>query len=213
MRSMLKGALAIACVSLLAHAARAEESETHTYWKQFKEGSVNKDVWAALDGADPALCTAEINGSVVDLLWDEENSTIVLFVNGCEITDLVMDIDAQNRPVFHADWLSLSISRIRGFIDINDDGDIIIGWNQIGYESTRFQISEGELLVVAAAKCRCGGLGGTVYKTCADTDCDNPPVGCRRDGPVGSADTGYCEWKATSVIAPGNPGDPVVISN
>lgn len=213
MRSMLKGALAIACASLIAHAARADESAIQTYWKQFKEGNVNKDVWAALDAADPSLVTAELNDSLVELIWDAENSTLVLFIDGYEITDLIMDTDGQNRPVFHADWLSPSIARIRGFVDINDEGDIVLGWNQLGYESTRFQLSEGEVIIVAAAKCKCGGIGGTVYKACADTDCDNPPVGCRRNGPVGSTDSGYCEWKSTAVTGPANPGDQVTIAN
>jgi hypothetical protein len=213
MRSMLMGMLAVVCASLIAHNALADESAIHTYWKQFKQGDVNKDVWTALDSADPYLCFIELNNSEIEILWDDVNSTLVLYINGDEITDLVMDIDAENRPVFHADWLQPTIARIHGFVDINEDGDIIIGWTQLGHMSTRFQLSNGDTVVSAAAKCRCGGTLGTVYKTCADSDCDAAGTGCRRNGPPGAADTGFCEWKATTVVTPGNPSDPVVIQN
>lgn len=213
MRSMLRKFIAVACACVVANAAAADDNGIHAYWQQFKQGDVNDDVWAALDASEPYLFTAELNDDVVELLWDGENSVLVLYINEYEITDLVMDMDAQNRPVFHADWLSPSIARISGFVDINGDGDIIIGWNQLGYESTRFQLSNGEITVSAAAKCKCSGNVGTVYKTCTQTDCDNPPVGCRRNGPVGSADTGYCEWRGVAVVGPTEPGDPVIIMN
>ncbi|MBX3315929.1 MAG: hypothetical protein KF902_03585 [Phycisphaeraceae bacterium] len=212
MESMLRRIAALACTLMATCAARGE-SPIETYWRQFRDGNPAVSVWNVLDAREGVLTRVTINNADVDFLWDAMSASLVLYVDDELVADLVMSADADNRPVFHANWLSETVAAISGYIDLDEDSLLVIHWDEPGHESTRFAItSTGG--VTAAAKCRCGGIGGTVYKTCANSDCDNPPVGCRRNGPVGSADTGFCEWKATTVVQPVEPIEiPVVTAN
>lgn len=212
MKRLLKGTM-IALIGMLGGSvAHAGESAIQTYWRQFQVQDPVGSVWDELDARAGQLARVEINGSLIDFQWDADTSSVILVVDNEVITDLIMSVDAQDRPVFHADWLSESVASINGYIDIDEESRLVIHWDQIGEASTRFAItSTGG--VGSAEKCVCGGTKGTVYKDCQKEDCDAAGTGCRRDGPVGAADSGYCEWKRAVVVQPTEPGNSTVITN
>lgn len=199
MKNLFAVALAATGFILVAGPSHASESAIQAHWRQLRQDRPG-DIRAALDSRGIELFDLLIDGERVEMLWDRASATLVLFRDGEEVQDLIMDTDQQGRPVYEASWSSDERPIVTGTVDVSREGDLVITWTQEGFESVRIEL--GSRGGATMAKCRCGGIKGTVYKECKEDDCNAAGTGCRRDGPVGSADTGYCEWKAVDKASP-----------
>ncbi len=126
---------------------------------------------------------------------------------GSVIGDSATFAAADGRPEFAAAFDAQSgIPASTGFLDFDEEGLLVIGWSEPGFPDLRISMDTSGS-VVAGGKCRCGGRGGTVTRTCTDWDCDEYGTECRQSG---AATTGYCEWKAVAMQSVLRNGEPVI---
>jgi len=169
-------------------------SPLEQYWATFGAGDTAEDVPAALDAAGATILGATLNGTEVLLGWDAVANSWDLALDGLPVGDIVTGADEWNRPTFAAVHDAGGVPLIEGFADVDNNGILVIEWDEAGYQSMRLQASEAA--AVAISVCGCSGTGGTVTKSCLPVDCDNIET-CRVNG--GGAALGYCKWKGSEV--------------
>lgn len=163
--------------------ARTEE-EDQVYWSQFGVGIQNEDVLDAVDKNGALVYEGVIAGVDVVISWDGFNLYVEL--DDFAAPDLEVGDDGLGRPAFY------SSSGLRGFIDLDPEGNLVVQISGVSAEPVRVSVYSGDVL--AAAKCNCFGTGsaGTI-KACTDAMCTTGDS-CQTGGTGGR----NCRWSAAT---------------
>lgn len=173
----------------------AVDTPLQNYWSTFGRGDPTLDVRAVLDKGHEVVAEfqAPAGDGIVDsyaLFWDRETQSFDLLWNGEYVMDLVTGEDEAFRPNFSGLLDDRGEPLVRGFVDSDGHGNVIVQITPPNGNTVRLTAVRGH--VVAMATCVCFGTGpaGT---DCSDSDCDTSEDCVAAGGTAGSR---HCRWRA-----------------